>query len=181
SGQHRTAVNERLDKFLAELGAVESKLSETMRMLSAIKLSYDQGSPKVGSLEEYTAVNKGEDPHGWIYKVERYFEVQDIQPRELFMAAVLCMKGQALSWFRWSEARSPFPSWEGLKRRMLERFQLSQKGTLYEQFLEITQEGSVREYVSLFETLAGQLAGLPEEVMDGTFIKGLRPELQSAV
>nr|GEV17911.1 ankyrin repeat-containing protein [Tanacetum cinerariifolium] len=124
---------------------------------------------------------EGEDPHGWIYKVERYFEVQDIQPREKLRAAVLCMEGQALSWFRWSEARSPFRSWEGLKRRLLERFQLSQDGTLYEQFLAITQEGSGREYVNLFETLAGQLVGVLEEVMEGTFIKGLRPELRSAV
>ncbi|GJZ02921.1 ankyrin repeat-containing protein [Tanacetum coccineum] len=123
----------------------------------------------------------GEDSHGWIYKVERYFEVQDIEPREQLRAAVLCMEGQALSWFRWSEARSPFRSWEGLKRRLLERFQPSQEGTLYEQFLAITQEGSAREYVSLFETLAGQLVGIPEQVMEGTFIKGLRPESRSAI
>nr|GEW21131.1 ankyrin repeat-containing protein [Tanacetum cinerariifolium] len=86
----------------------------------------------------------GEDSHGWIYMVERHFEVQDIQPREQLRAAVLCMEGQALSWFRWSVARSPFRS-------------------------------------CLFETLAGRLAGLPKEVMKGTFIKGLRPELRSAV
>ncbi|GJU72446.1 ankyrin repeat-containing protein [Tanacetum coccineum] len=123
----------------------------------------------------------GEDSHGWIYKVKRYFEVQDIKPREQLRATVLCMEGQALSWFHWSEARLPFRSWEGLKRRLLERFQPSQEGTLYEQFMAITQEGSAREYVSLFETLAGQLVGIPEQVMEGTFIKGLRPELRSAV
>ncbi|GJW50723.1 ankyrin repeat-containing protein [Tanacetum coccineum] len=123
----------------------------------------------------------GEDSHGWIYKVERYFEVQDIKLREQLRAAVLCMERQALSWFRWSEARSPFCSWEGLKRRLLERFQSSQEGTLYEQLLAITQEGSTRVYASLFETLAGQLVGIPKQVMEGTFIKGLRPELRSAV
>lgn len=64
---------------------------------------------------------------------------------------------------------------------MLERFQSSQEGTLYEQFLAITQEGSAREYVSLFETLAGQLVGISEQVMEGTFIKGLKPELRSTV
>ncbi|GJZ72924.1 hypothetical protein Tco_0637070 [Tanacetum coccineum] len=63
----------------------------------------------------------------------------------------------------------------------VERFQLSQEGTLYEQFLAITQEGSAREYVNLFEALAGQLVGIPEEVMKGTFIKGLRPELRTTV
>nr|GEZ79722.1 ankyrin repeat-containing protein [Tanacetum cinerariifolium] len=72
----------------------------------------------------------GEGSHGWIYKVERYFKVQAIQPKEHLRAAILCMKGQALSWFRLSEARSPFRSWEGLKGWLLERFQLSQEGTL---------------------------------------------------
>ncbi|GKE26603.1 ankyrin repeat-containing protein, partial [Tanacetum coccineum] len=227
SSQHRTEVNDRLDKFSAKLGAAESKLSEMMKMLSAIKLSHEQSSPKEGSpgvtqqltrgkglekedpFEEYAQFEgpnelhhgnrsnhhgsdyrirklkiplfKGEDPHGWIYKVERYFEVEDIQPREKLREVGLCMEDQALSWFRWSEARSPLRSWEGLKRRLLERFQLSQEGTLYEQFLAITQEGSALEYVNLFETLAGQLVGIPEEVMEGTFIKGLRPELRSAV
>lgn len=223
------------NNFSKELGAVKSELStgmeqrfaEVMKMLSAIKLSNEQSSPKMGLTGDYIPVNEGlkhsstkfddlgfpfttnkdkpevsnrggkgprsdnrfeeyvrfeesgtlhhsnrgnfhgsdyrmrklkmplfdgEDSHGWIYKVERYFEVQDIEPGEQLRAAVLCMKGQALAWFRWSEARSPFRTWEGLKRRLLERFQSSQEGTLYEQFLAITQEGSAREYVSLFET-----------------------------
>ncbi|GKD97852.1 ankyrin repeat-containing protein [Tanacetum coccineum] len=88
------------------------------------------------------------------------------------------MEGQALSWFCLGQR---FYVWEGLKRRLLERFQPSQEGTLYEQLLAITQEGSAREYVSLFETLVGQLVGIPEQVMEGTFIKGLRPKLWSGV
>lgn len=266
--QHRAEVNERItamhNNFSKELGAVKSELStameqrfaEVMKMLSAIKLSNEQSSPKMGLTGDYIPVNEGlkhsstkfddlgfpfttnkdqpegsnrggkgprsdncfeefvrfeesgtlhhsnrgnfhgsdyrmrklkmplfdgEDSHGWIYKVERYFEVQDIEPGEQLRAAVLCMEGQALAWFRWSEARSPFRTWEGLKRRLLERFQSSQEGTLYEQFLAITQEGSAREYVSLFEMLAGQLVGISEQVMEGTFIKGLKPELRSTV
>ncbi|GKB33008.1 ankyrin repeat-containing protein [Tanacetum coccineum] len=109
-----------------------------------------------------------EDSHGWIYKVERYFEVKDIKPREQLRAAVLCMKGQALSWFHSSEARSPFHLWEGLKRRLLEIFQPSQEGTLHEQFLVIKQEGSAREYVSLFETLAGQLVWILQKSQENS-------------
>nr|GEW09177.1 putative mitochondrial protein [Tanacetum cinerariifolium] len=75
----------------------------------------------------------GEDAHGWIYKAERYFE---------------------------SKARAPFRSWEELKRRFLDRFQPSQEGNLHEQFLSITQDGSAKEYVSLFEQIAGQLRGV---------------------
>ncbi|PWA61664.1 Ankyrin repeat-containing protein [Artemisia annua] len=123
----------------------------------------------------------GEDAHGWIYKAERYFEVIEVDPLEQLRAAVLCMEGLALSWFCWSEARAPFCSCEELKRRLLDRFQPSQQGNLYEQFLAITQDGSAREYVGLFEQLAGQLRGVSEEVMEGTFIKGLKPDLRSLV
>nr|GEV10325.1 ankyrin repeat-containing protein [Tanacetum cinerariifolium] len=79
------------------------------------------------------------DAHGWVYKAERYFEVIDVDPREQLRAAVLCMEGQALSWFRWSEAKEPFCLWEELKRILLDWFQPSQEGNLYEQFLAITQ------------------------------------------
>ena len=74
-----------------------------------------------------------------------------------------------------------FRNWQGLKRRLLERFQQSYEGTLYEQFLAIYQEGSAREYVTLFEKLAGQLHGVPEPVLEGTFIKGLKPDLRAAI
>nr|GEU34275.1 ankyrin repeat-containing protein [Tanacetum cinerariifolium] len=203
--QHRTYVDEQIttmqNRFTAELGAIRTELTaatssitaamerkheELLKMLSSgllqslgIKDESKNGFEESGTLY----YNKKDTfPENYIQPeehdtVERYFEVQDIQPKEKLRAVVLCMEGQALSWFRWSEARSPFRSWEGLKRRLLERFQLSQEGTLYEQFLVITQEGSAREYVNLFETLAGQLVGIPEEVMEGTFIKGLRRAL----
>ncbi|GJX55769.1 hypothetical protein Tco_0285666 [Tanacetum coccineum] len=94
----------------------------------------------------------GDDAHGCNYKAERYFEVIEVDPREQLRAAVLCMEGQALSWFRWSEAREPFRSY-----------------------------GSARENVNLFEQLAGQLRGVLIEVMKGTFIKCLKPDLRSSV
>ncbi|GJV48810.1 hypothetical protein Tco_1439022 [Tanacetum coccineum] len=42
--------------------------------------------------------------------------------------------------------------------RILKGFQQSQEGSLYEQFLAITQDGSAREYVALFEKLAEGLS-----------------------
>ncbi|GKF85606.1 hypothetical protein Tco_0253433, partial [Tanacetum coccineum] len=45
----------------------------------------------------------------------------------------------------------------------------------------LRETGTSREYVTLFEKLAGQLVGISEEVLEGTFIKGLKPDLRSAV
>ncbi|GJW08422.1 retrovirus-related pol polyprotein from transposon 297 family protein [Tanacetum coccineum] len=123
----------------------------------------------------------GEDAYGWIYRVERYFEIQGIPQQEQLRAAVLCMEGEALSWYRWSEGRTPFHTWEGFKRRLLIRFQQSQQGNPFEQFLAITQTGTAREYVALFEKLACQLVRVSEEVMEATFIKGLKSDLRATV
>ena len=103
---------------------------------------------------------EGEDAYGWIYRVERYFEIQGILQQEQLRAATLCMEGATLSSYRWSEGRTPFHSWDDFKRRLLIRFQESREGNLYEQFLAITQEESARAYVALFEKLACQLVGV---------------------
>ncbi|GJY50779.1 ankyrin repeat-containing protein [Tanacetum coccineum] len=99
-------------------------------------------------------VFEGEDAYGWIYRVERYFEIQGLPQHEQLRETTLCMDGEALSWNRWSEGQTPFHSWDGFKRRLLIRFQQSQEGNLYEQFLATTQEESARAYVALFEKLA---------------------------
>ncbi|GJV34235.1 hypothetical protein Tco_1394635 [Tanacetum coccineum] len=41
--------------------------------------------------------------------------------------------------------------------------------------------GTARDYMTLFERMAAQLSGLSEEVLEGIFIKGLKPELRTTV
>ncbi|GJX61542.1 ankyrin repeat-containing protein [Tanacetum coccineum] len=94
---------------------------------------------------------------------------------------MLCLEGPALAWFRWTDTRTPFRDWEALKIQLLHHFQPSQEGSLYEQFLNISQEGSAQEYVALFEKMAAQLVGIQEEILEGMFIKGLKLELRIAV
>ncbi|GJS62845.1 ty3-gypsy retrotransposon protein [Tanacetum coccineum] len=74
----------------------------------------------------------------------------------------------------------PIPPWETYDNYH-QRPPPSHEGSLYEQFLNISQEGSAREYVALFEKIAAQLVGIQEEILEGTFIKGLKPELRTAV
>ncbi|GJR89803.1 hypothetical protein Tco_0213814 [Tanacetum coccineum] len=76
-------------------------------------------------------VFEGEDAYGWIYRVERYFKIQGIPQQEQLQATALCMEGKALSWYRWSEGRTLFHSWDGFKRRLLIQFQQSKEGNLF--------------------------------------------------
>ena len=70
-------------------------------------------------------------------------------------------------------------SWEDFKRRLLARFRPSQEGTFHEQFLAIRQTGTVAEYRRDFEMLSAPLNGLSMEVMESTFVKGLKPEVKA--
>ncbi|CAH1444308.1 unnamed protein product [Lactuca virosa] len=84
---------------------------------------------------------EGEDACGWVYKAEQLFDMQGLgTSSEKLRAAVLCIEGPVLSWYRWNEQQSPFQSWEELKHRLLDRFQPSQYGNLYQQFLAISQD-----------------------------------------
>ena len=124
----------------------------------------------------------GDDVYEWVYLVERFFDIQGlVTSGERLKAAIMCLEGPGLSWFRWSDNREPFRSWEDLKQRMLARFQSSQAGSLYEQFFAISQSGTARDYITMFEKMAAQLPRLQEEVLEGIFIKGLKQELRTAV
>ncbi|GKD45910.1 putative mitochondrial protein [Tanacetum coccineum] len=116
-----------------------------------------------------------------IYRVERYFEVQGVIRRERLRAAVLCLEGEALAWYRWYEQQEPFESWDHLKEELLDRFQFTKEGDLYQQFLSIVQTRTLREYQSLFEKLAGQLIGISKKVLYSTFIKGLKSKIRSVL
>ncbi|GJU14254.1 ty3-gypsy retrotransposon protein [Tanacetum coccineum] len=67
----------------------------------------------------------GEDAYGWIYRVERYFEIQGITQQEQSRAAVLCMEGEALLWYHWSEGQTPFHTWEGFNNHNKEEEEAS--------------------------------------------------------
>lgn len=124
----------------------------------------------------------GDDVYDWVYQAERFFDIQGLfTTGERLRAAMMCLEGPALSWYRWSTTKEPFRTWEELKSGMLIRFQSSQAGSLHEQFFSISQNGTARDYVTMFEKMAAQLPGLSEKVQEGVFIKGLKPDLRVAV
>ncbi|XP_020705860.1 uncharacterized protein LOC110116562 [Dendrobium catenatum] len=124
---------------------------------------------------------EGEGTHGWIYKVERYYAVNGLTEEEKLTAAGLCLEGKALAWYQWRDMRRPIRSWREFKGCLLERFQTSRGGDFYEQFFALTQEGTVAEYRDRFEYLASRLDRLSETVLEGNFMKGLKPEIRAAV
>lgn len=56
----------------------------------------------------------GEDPHGWVFRAERYFTINDVDEGDMVLAASVCMEGKALGWFQWLDAQEPFADWRDL-------------------------------------------------------------------
>ena len=120
---------------------------------------------------------EGDDACGWAYKVKRYFAVNGLSKREKLMLASLSLEGKTLVWFQCREQRQPLRLWGEFKNRLLERFRATQGGDLHEQFFALTQERTVMEYREKFELLSRHLGGIPRAVLEGNFMKGLKPEI----
>ncbi|EXB66634.1 hypothetical protein L484_024931 [Morus notabilis] len=86
---------------------------------------------------------EGDNPEGWLFRVERYFSVNRLTEEDKLSAAAICFKGDALAWFQWEDGRNPVRSWLELKRKLLDRFRSSQEGTALDKFLAIQQKGTV--------------------------------------
>nr|GEU83710.1 ribonuclease H-like domain-containing protein [Tanacetum cinerariifolium] len=89
-------------------------------------------------------------PDGYSMDGQHLLYKESVEALEQSQVVELCLEGEALSWYCWSEGRSPFRSWERLKRRLLNRFHQIQQG-------------------------------VSEQVLEATFIKGLKPDLQALV
>lgn len=113
----------------------------------------------------------GEDPLGWIFKVERYFSVNGVEEQEKVDAAIVSLEGKALTWFQWHEARAPIRQWPEFKAEVIERFHCKQMGDEWEQLLALKQLGTMEEYREKFETLSAPLRDVTEEVLSGGFLE----------
>lgn len=123
----------------------------------------------------------GENPDGWIFRAERYYAMNRMTEREKLDIAVVSLEGEALAWFQWEDGRSPIRSWMVLKLMILERFRPTQEGSLCEKFLSLRQETTVRDYRRQFEILAAPLTELSEQVLESTFVKGLKPDIKAEI
>ncbi|XP_021776460.1 uncharacterized protein LOC110740287 [Chenopodium quinoa] len=121
----------------------------------------------------------GTEPDNWIIRTELYFEVYHLSEREKMEAAVVATDGGALKWFQWEQKRRPFYGWSDHKQRLLNEFRPSNSGSLHEQWLAVQQEGgSVMEYRRRFIDTATPLEDIPESIMLGQFINGLRKDIK---
>lgn len=123
----------------------------------------------------------GKDPDGWILRVERYFNFYQLNEEERMEAAIVGMEGEALSWYQWEHRRRPIRVWMELKDLLLKQFRPANAGSLYEQWLAVSQSGTVTDYRRQFIKFAAPLENVPETILMGHFINGLKEEVKAEV
>lgn len=122
-----------------------------------------------------------EDPCGWIYRAERYFEINQIPKEEKVLAASICFEGKALNWFQWLEARTERITWLMVQRALFDCFQNAASENSYEVLMSLKQTQSVEEYREQFELISAPLRHAKEVVLLGAFINGLKDEIRAEV
>ena len=102
---------------------------------------------------------EGEDPMGWLTKIERYFRLQVVREEDKLEAMMVALGGEALGWFQWWESWNPNHSWEGFKIAISQRFQVSNLGNPFQALQPLKQEETMQEFTGQFEKYVGKVKG----------------------
>ncbi|KAL5155194.1 Dolichyl-diphosphooligosaccharide--protein glycosyltransferase subunit 2 [Glycine soja] len=119
-----------------------------------------QGSNRWRTLE--MPIFEGEDPMGWLTKIERYFRLQAVREEDKLEVVMVAMDGEALGWLQWWESWNLNHSWEGFKIAISQRFQASNLGNPFQALLALEQEETMQEFIGQFEKHVGMAKGLEE-------------------
>ncbi|GJU57551.1 transposon ty3-G gag-pol polyprotein [Tanacetum coccineum] len=123
----------------------------------------------------------GEDPRGWLYQAEQYFEFQRVEAEDQVQLASFHLDGIALQWHRWiTKFRGPM-TWAEFSKALLGRFGPTDYEDPAEALSRLKQVTTVALYQEAFEKISHQVDGLPEVFLVGCFIGGLKEEIRLEV
>ncbi|GJY20360.1 transposon ty3-G gag-pol polyprotein [Tanacetum coccineum] len=123
----------------------------------------------------------GEDPKGWLYQAEQYFEFQRVETEDQVQLASFHLDGIALQWHRWiTKFRGPM-TWAEFSKAVLVRFGPTEYEDPAEALSRLKQTTTVASYQEAFEKISHQVDGLPETFLVGCFIGGLKEEIRLEV
>ena len=123
----------------------------------------------------------GEDPSGWVYRADQFFNYHQTNPHHRVLLASFHMEGKALVWFQDIEVAGGISSWEGFVRALQTRFGSSPYEDPMEALIRLKQTSTVEDYKSQFEALSNQLRGLAESYKLSCFLSGLREDIRFMV
>lgn len=120
----------------------------------------------------------GEDPTGWIYKAEQFFEFKNVALAQQVQLASFHLEGIALQWHRWlTKFRGPL-TWEEFTKALQLRFGPTDYEDPSEALTRLKQISTVSQYQESFEKLSHRVDHLPETFLVGCFIAGLQDDIR---
>ncbi|CAH1440802.1 unnamed protein product [Lactuca virosa] len=181
----------RMKLVQTEIGNVQSEIGSMKEDMQKMMKLFELFVRNVGNdreINRFTAIKErkldlpsfdGKDPEDWIFRAEHHFDLNRLTNEERIEAAVVAFEGDAIRWFQWESKRSPMIQWEDMKLKLLKHFGITGSGSLFEQFLEVKQEGNVADYRRKFVNLAAPLDDISEEMFLGQFMSGLQPMIKA--
>jgi len=125
-----------------------------------------------------TYAGEGDDPTGWIFKAEQYFEFQNIEANRRVQLASFHLTNVALQWYRWYTKTRGQLRWHEFVTALLHRFGPTDYEDPSEALSRLKQTTTVNAYQEAFEKLSHKVDGLPKNFLVGCFIAGLKDEIR---
>ncbi|XP_041016312.1 uncharacterized protein LOC121258850 [Juglans microcarpa x Juglans regia] len=126
-------------------------------------------------------VFNGDDPHGWLYKVNQFFTFHNTLPQHRLRLMSFHVEGKALVWFQDLDESGLLIGWEEFVTALLLRFGPSSYDDPMEQLTRLRQVDTVEEYKANFEALSNRLRRLSESYKLSCFLSGLKDEIRLTV
>lgn len=128
---------------------------------------------------------EGVDPTIWRDKCEDYFRIMKIPEYMWVTIAFIHMNGNAAKWARVLRCKGELGNWTQFMNAVEAKFGSYDYKHALESLLELSQEGSMEDYVTEFENLQFQIemhnTGYDKLFFITQFTRGLKPEIGAAV
>ncbi|KAJ0577105.1 putative retrotransposon gag domain, aspartic peptidase domain superfamily [Helianthus annuus] len=184
--RNNTEFQQETEERFAKYDALFEKILGELQTLNVRKEQKDDGVLTINAnhkpyLKLHFPRFSGDDPTGWIYQAEQYFEFQNVATTDQVSLASFHLDGIALQWHRWyTKTRGPL-TWAEFTTALLNRFGPTDYEDPSEALHRLKQVTTVAAYQEAFERLSNRLDGLPELFLMGCFIGGLKEEIRLEV
>ncbi|VFQ90786.1 unnamed protein product, partial [Cuscuta campestris] len=123
----------------------------------------------------------GEDPTGWVFRVQKYFDYFLTPEEERFHLVAMLIDHPASEWFRYYQANNCNARWPEFLKAVQQRFDPSYYENYVGLLSKLTQTSSVMDYQTSFEALLNKVSGVPEATLVAMYIAGLKQPVQREV
>lgn len=119
----------------------------------------------------------GKGVEGWLFQIERYFELHSTPREQKLVLATFHLTGEALDWYQWMYKTGQVSTWETLARDIKYHFGPSEFWNAEVALNKLQQTTTVNNYITQFVQLSMRTPGLTATNLLNRFLAGLREDV----